>query len=994
MLSGLMFRRTALCLLVTCIACSEEAPPAAPDAGTTPDAQITPDAGPPDAGPPDTGIGQDAGAPPDSGVLWAQSSCADCSTGCTGGTCLNTQTESFCSDACDQDVEGCADGFSCIDISGDDQGQYFCIPPGASCEFDSARYGTSCYGDTTGCLPGMNHCEGDFHSLGYCTIRCLETPECPTGYECRPGDSGYDVCAPATLGAAEYCARTNQAAEPPCAIDLDCAALPGSVCVRSDLRLPGVCSLPCDTAATCGDGQVCADTHRGFACLSTDCDCHAQPVPEGTRDLLGEALAQVQRSRCTLGWTVHDWKDTPADILYDPYRLSWFDRAHNEPLEGFGFAKTVVSALDAHAETSDVPAAQAARMVQEMAQLVDRPATLHAPGNLDASAPLVEAVAELIETAGGTADRMQITREAQQLPEALRRPLAQIVDAIRRGVIAQRTAVPRERDRESLFDYGPAFVVARADRRGLDATSTQNRNLLNRDIGYGEIYGAAVDLLDTIAQANLHTFASGQGGTATATATLLFNIDTPVGRITVGDGQSGIYDPRAPGMDGAWALLIDLGGDDEYRVPAGGTQSANNPVSLMIDLGGNDVYGYVTTPDPYDEDRLPSDEAGRYVPQAGPDEDNGPISFSQTARQGAGRMGVGLLVDMGAGQDHYQSLRMSQGAGFVGVGVLVDEGGDDTYLAEAASQGGAAFGIGLLYDAGGDDIRRSYTMSQGFAYARAAGLVYDKAGNDQYLMDSGDPAFGGDPLYFSSQRRGRANSTLGQGFAFGRRADFTDRAFMSGGIGMLIDAKGEDRYEGSIFAQGGGFWFGTGILADHEGNDTYDGLWYAMGAAAHYSMGFFLEGAGNDIYGAVLPRVNVTIGGGHDFSSVFFVDESGNDTYLGSRITIGAGNLNGIGVFVDNAGDDRYEARSTYGVGGAGVLEADAPGSHRRKIDTFGIFIDASGNDTYELESMEPFLGRANDSSWLSNEHEDPLVNLIELGSGLDGTGESTLHLP
>ncbi|CAN0552619.1 unnamed protein product, partial [Laminaria digitata] len=67
--------------------------------------------------------------------------------------------------------------------------------------------------------------------------------------------------------------------------------------------------------------------------------CHALPVAGDARDLLGETLAQVQRSRCSLGWTVHDWKSTPEDVLHDPYRLSWFDRAHNQPLVGFEFAK-------------------------------------------------------------------------------------------------------------------------------------------------------------------------------------------------------------------------------------------------------------------------------------------------------------------------------------------------------------------------------------------------------------------------------------------------------------------------------------------------------------------------------------------------------------------------------------------------------------------------------------------------------------------------------
>ena len=195
-----------------------------------------------------------------------------------------------------------------------------------------------------------------------------------------------------------------------------------------------------------------------------------------------------------------------------------------------------------------------------------------------------------------------------------------------------------------------------------------------------------------------------------------------------------------------WALLVDLGGDDTYRVTAGGNVSARNSVSVLLDLGGDDHYGYVEVPHPLDDARLVSDADGRYTPTAGPDEDNGPTSFSQTPRQGGGRMGTATLVDLGGGDDEYRSLRLSQGTGVFGTGVLVDDAGDDVYLGEAAMQGAAAFGIGLLYDGGGNDERRAYQFAQGFAYARAAGAIYDVDGDDVYFLDPGDPDAGGDPV--------------------------------------------------------------------------------------------------------------------------------------------------------------------------------------------------------------------------------------------------------
>ncbi|MCK6549481.1 hypothetical protein L6R52_26820, partial [Myxococcota bacterium] len=480
------------------------------------------------------------------------------------------------------------------------------------------------------------------------------------------------------------------------------------------------------------------------------------------------------------------------------------------------------------------------------------------------------------------------------------------------------------------------------------------------------------------------------------TARFVFTADTPIGRIAIGGAESGLYDEREAGFEGAWALLVDLGGDDDYRVPVAGNSTRDNSVSVMIDLAGDDRYGYVEVPHALDGARLPSDAGGRYTPTADPTRDNGPVSLSEVPRQGGARLGTAVLVDLGAGRDVYRSLRVSQGAGVLGAGVLVDDGGDDDYAAEAFAQGAGALGLGLLFDGGGRDVRRAYQLAQGFAYAFAAGLLYDVDGDDEYLMDVGDPAHGGDPLYFSAQRPGAANSTLGQGFGFGRRADSTDRGFMSGGVGLLVDGAGDDRYEGSIFAQGGGYWFGTGILADRTGRDSYDALWYAMGTGAHYALGMLFDGAGDDRYGGALPRVNVTIAGGHDFSVAVLVDESGDDRYDGSRITLGAGNVNGVGLFADNGGRDEYSANGGYSFGAAGLLGSDVDfvGSARRAVDSIGLFLDRGGLDGY-TRAMVPAEGVGDDAAWTQTQNADPDVQRTEKGAGVDAAeGETTLHTP
>lgn len=932
----------------------------------------------------------DAGPPPDSGVLWYESSCADCATGCPGGMCLTARGESFCADECGGDLDGCIDGYVCFDITnGMGAPQHYCLPPGTTCEPDDVNYGTSCYGDATGCGPERDWCEGDHHALGYCTTACATDRDCPQGFACGLGDDFVStVCLATRLAGAEYCGRRNDLAlgETPCTLDRDCAA--NRSCVRSEPTLPGVCAPPCGDG--CADGTTCTPTARGDVCLSRDCECHGLGT-DGERDLLAEALANVELTRCSLIWDTFAFANLPKDILVDPYRLSWFDDIHNEPLRGPGFAKSVVADLD-DAIANDSAPERAAAMVERLAALVDHPAIFHPRNAPNMAEPLTEAVVDLISATGGTPDRAAILADAQDVPMDLQLVLAEIIDAVRRADEAQKTAVPSATTRASLYQYGPAFIAPRSDRFGLNVTAQGTRTLLNETLPYGELYGAAVELLNVVGAADLSRFAAQPTSTSSAAAAFLFVQDTPIGRIAIGDAENGIYEPIGAGEDDAWALLVDLGGDDVYRIPAGGNVSDRNSVSVLVDLGGDDRYAYVEVPHPLDGDRLVSDAGGRYTPTGPVSEDNGPTSFSDTPRQGGARMGTAMLIDLGGGDDHYQSLRMSQGTGVFGAGVLVDDDGDDTYLGEAAVQGASAFGIGLLYDGGGNDERRAYQFAQGFAYARAAGLLYDVDGDDIYFLDPGDPDFGGDPLYLSGQRPGRANSSLGQGFAFGRRADFSDRAFMSGGIGLLVDAAGHDRYDASIFAQGGGFWFGTGILADHAGNDAYDALWYAMGTGAHYALGYLLEGGGNDTYGGVLPPVNVTIAGAHDFTAAFLIDESGDDVYYGSRITLGAGNVNGIGVFVDNAGDDEYRPRNEYGIGNAALSENTAPGNARRKVKSIGVFVDAGGNDLYEVNAMPPVAPIGDDRAWQQLRNEDPGVAKNERGTGIDGDGESTLH--
>jgi hypothetical protein len=981
---------------------SSNADATGPNADAAVDAEGTGDAIPGDSAVDDSG--QDAG-PPDAGNVFHSSSCLSCESGCPGGLCVTAQTtnETYCADRCDADLNGCLAGFACVDIGPLGRPTLVCLPPGGSCRDFGVGFGTPCEGGTEWCQYDRQLCQGDILGQGYCTDPCAFVP-CPAGYTCGTGSTpNLEVCLASFGGEWERCGEEGQPGELLCGDDTACATMSGALCVIDPQGTAGVCAAPCDAMDACPDGHTCRMSMRGKVCLPDRCSCRASHLAlaaaPGTRDLLAEALAAVGLDRCTMGLRIQDWVQNPPEIIGDPYRLSFTNPLLSEPWRVPIFARETVRALDQPAQDAQRgPAYRAARLVEALATDLDRPAVHLPPGAIDMSTPLVSAVSAFISAAGGVPDPMSLAASATAVPMDLQLAMATVVDGARRALLARNTAFASLAPGvvQQIYDLGPPLLLRSASNMVLDITSAQVATMLNQQIVYGSLYGGAADLMDAIDQADLARFAVNAtvaGTTTTAPAHLLFSVMTPAGRIAIGDGRGGLYDPRNPGFEGDWAILLDLGGDDIYRIPAGGNSSAANPVAVLIDLSGNDQYGYVEVPNPLDGARLVSDADGRGAPipmQAGPQ------SLSNTPRQGGGRAGIGVLVDLGGGADIYRSLRMSQGAGLFGAGILVDDGGDDSYDAEAMAQGAAMFGVGLLLDLAGRDLHHAYQAAQGFGFARGAGLLYDLAGADDYLMDNGDPMYGGDPLYPSAQRPASSNASLGQGFGFGRRASGTngDNAYMSGGLGILVDAAGDDRYSASIFGLGGGYWYGTGILADESGADSYDGMWYAMGAAAHFALGILLDGAGDDTYGGRLPRLNVTIGGGHDFSTAVLIDESGDDHYYGSRITLGAGNATGNGFFADNGGNDTYTASSAYSMGAAGLLDAslNAPGSPRLKTRFLGVFMDAGGMDRYTVNGMPPVNAIGDDRTWLGSQSMAAEIKATERGAGIDGSGDTTFH--
>ena len=325
---------------------------------------------------------------------------------------------------------------------------------------------------------------------------------------------------------------------------------------------------------------------------------------------------------------------------------------------------------------------------------------------------------------------------------------------------------------------------------------------------------------------------------------------TPYGLIIIGGKGPNAYRTNC-------AVIYDLGGDDIYHNNQAASIYKSVPTSLIYDYAGDDSYEATD-------------------------------SFSQ----GCGDFGVGILIDA-AGDDNYIGRFYNQGTGFAGIGILNDFEGNDTYRGIKFEQGVGLVGAGILVDKSGNDTYNALDSSQAVGYSKGFGLLYDIDGNDKYYCKG---------LEKSSYNTRGVFKGWGQGVGIGFRF------YYSGGVGLLLDGNGSDRYEGGNFTQGGGYYYGFGMLHDRgDKDDNYIGSRYAQGFAAHEAVGIFLEDGGNDRY---QTRYSVAQGLSWDLTSVLFVDYSGNDRYEGTGFSLGASAHNGICLFFDLQGKDAYREQN------------------------------------------------------------------------------------
>jgi hypothetical protein len=245
--------------------------------------------------------------------------------------------------------------------------------------------------------------------------------------------------------------------------------------------------------------------------------------------------------------------------------------------------------------------------------------------------------------------------------------------------------------------------------------------------------------------------------------------------------------------------------------------------------------------------------------------------------------------------------------------VIIDIGGDDIYANNAGSSFFDVRPVAAVFDLGGDD---SYEGTDSFVQGcgiGGVGMLVDLDGNDRYLAHDG---------------------AQGVGIL---------------GWGILVDFAGDDRYRALHFAQGVGAW-GRGELLDVAGNDSYEALSHAQGLGLPLGDGVLHDFGGNDRYFAKGgEKTGYGTQGVYDAWSQgcgfglrwlapggngSLVDDSGADDYEAGNFAQGGGYFFGYGILEDHGTDDDHYVGSRYNMGWA---------AHQ----ACGAFLEHGGNDTY-----------------------------------------------
>ena len=690
----------------------------------------------------------------------------------------------------------------------------------------------------------------------------------------------------------------------------------------------------------------------------------AQDKIDSTKiDRLGQALSEVGFTRDDLGYQPKGYWNRFPDPKHIPYVMPFFEDLFAEPLKTYDYTKTIGNtvAFYMNPDYFDTTDNTLHRLVYFLG--VDRKVTgfrnysVNLDPQPDSMQPMLEAFrriewGEAIQTnyisfgnKYGGPDDEELIKQLDDIPLALQHIVASLMlnlyDAYKWRQLAVRN-----------LDYD-------------DMLSLFSIKNLSEILGDGPVYYPQIDDIAAAIDERSLYYAGMKTAQAAETcykdlwkyvnltsvdlSKLHFEYDLPFGKVII----CGIGDDETDYRDAA--ILIDLGGNDKHYGNVGATPSLAAPISVTIDIAGNDKY-------------LNDDQS--------------------LLSQGAAILGAGVLID-GDGKDEYRSVKMSQGFGFFGMGVLFDVAGDDDFKLETSGQGAGYFGMGFLFDMQGKDNYYLYGDGQGFGGVAGIGIIADNEGDDKYTAEpSAEIANRGD---YHSEDKINANSAQGAGM--GRRADGSDGHSWAGGLGALIDIKGNDTYYSGNWTLGCGYWFGTGLVYEGSGDDLYKSVYFTQASGAHYCIGAILDEGGNDTH-ELWETAGAGIAFGWDYTNALLFDIGGNDRYIAKIISLGCAQIRSNALLFDIGGDDYYQLQlDQQGFGAATYQESYAVPNQLSPFDSysksFGLFLDIGGKDTYRdwvIETNKTFISKkcADNSLWLSPSRDDKHFGFNNYGVGLD----------
>ncbi len=368
---------------------------------------------------------------------------------------------------------------------------------------------------------------------------------------------------------------------------------------------------------------------------------------------------------------------------------------------------------------------------------------------------------------------------------------------------------------------------------------------------------------------------------------------TDYGKIVIGSTNDDVYTDDC-------CIIVDFAGNDTYECNISST--FGSPLSMIIDFKGDDVYR--------------NHDMATMLSAIG---------------------GVSVFSDL-EGDDYYNISDMSFSSVF-GYFYAEDHAGNDTYKTGYHSLGAATFGMGVHVDRSGNDMYNTTQYGEGYAGPLGVGILADLEGSDIYFA-------GG--KYMHKPLAPYDSRSMGQGFSFGFRGK------MGGGVGILFDHTGNDRYMGGVYSQAGAYWYALGMLLDDAGNDFYNSVYYPQGSGIHLAAGFLFDGDGEDHYHS---KHGPGQGAGHDYGVGFLIDHAGNDSYSVEGGN-GLGLTNSVGVFIDRSGDDKYQMQKKENYGYANTA---------RSAGGIGIFMDTGGNDLYPVPADSTRNAVGENSRWITD---------------------------